>query len=93
MYFSLVVIPDSASGFGENSLDRQQKAHLLRLKDSALWIDERDAFAIEDEARFKVGRRQMIVYLAQPSNVLESRHSHERVPIRFIHASRHLDRP
>ena len=31
--------------------------------------------------------------LAQRSNVLESHHSHERVPIRFIHVGRNLARP
>jgi hypothetical protein len=52
----------------------------LRLKDAALRIDERDTLAIEDEARLQLGRGQVIVHLAQPSHLLESRHAHCRRP-------------
>ena len=44
----------------------------MRFEYAALRIDERDAFAVEDEARFQLRRSQMIVHLAQPSNVLEA---------------------
>jgi hypothetical protein len=65
----------------------------LRLEYAALRIDERDALAVENEARLQLFRGQVIVNLAQPSHMLEGRHSHKGVPTRFIHAGRDLDRP
>ena len=93
MHLALVVVPDLAARLGKHSLDRQQEAHWLRLEDAALRIDEREAFAFEDEARLQLGRRQMIVHLAKSSDVLKSRHAHEPVTIRIIHARCDLDRP
>ena len=81
MHLALVVIPDLAARFRENGLDRQQKAHLLRLEDAALRIDERDALALEHKARLQFGRGQVIVDLVQPSHMLESRHAHQGVGV------------
>jgi hypothetical protein len=36
--------------------------------------------------------RRLIVHLAQTSHMLESRHAHEHIAIRAIHAKRDLDR-
>ena len=88
MHLALVVIPDPAARPWEDGLDRQQEAHLLRLEDAALRIDERDALAVEDEARLQLGRGQVIVDFAQPSDMLERRHAHESVAI-WLHARRH----
>ena len=68
-------------GFGKHGLDRQQEPHLLRLEDAALRIDERNALALEDEAGLQLGRGQVIVDLAQPSHMLESRHAHQGVAV------------
>jgi len=46
-----------------------------------------DALALEYEARMQLGDSQMIVSLTEPADMLEGRHSHERVTIRVIHAS------
>ena len=73
MHLALVVVPDLAARLREDGLDRQQEPHLLRLEDAALRIDERDALAVEHEARLQLGRGQVIVDLAQPSHMLESR--------------------
>jgi hypothetical protein len=43
--------------------------------------------------RAELGRSQVVMNLAQPSNVPKSCHAHEHVPIRFIHVGRDLDRP
>ena len=93
MHLALVVVPDLAARLREHSLDRQQELHLLRLEDAALRIDERDALALEDKARLQFGRSQMIVHLAQPSDMLESRHAYERVMIGINHMRRLLLRP
>ena len=85
MHLALVVVPDLAARLREHGLDRQQKPHLLRLEDAALRIDERDALALKDKARLQLGCGQMIVYFAQPSDMLESRYSYERVTIGVIH--------
>jgi len=45
VHLALVVIPDLAARPRKDGLDRQQKAHLLRLEDPTLWIDERDALS------------------------------------------------
>jgi len=45
MHLALVVVPDLAARLREDGLDREQKAHLLRLEDAALRVDERDALA------------------------------------------------
>jgi hypothetical protein len=57
MHLALVVVPDLAARLRKYGLYRQEELHLLRLEDAALWIDERDAFSIEDEARLQLGRR------------------------------------
>jgi len=50
MHLALVVIPDFPAGLPENGLDRQEKAHLLRLENAALRIDAGDATAVGAEA-------------------------------------------
>ena len=92
MHLALVVVPDLAARLWENGLDRQQEAHLLRLEDAALRIDERDALALEDEARLQFGRGQVIVDFAQPSHMLESRHAHQGVRVVSGHR-RHRSSP
>ena len=64
MNLALVIVPDLAARLRKHGLDRQQKPHLLRFKDAALRIDERDALAFEDKARFQLIRGQVVVYLA-----------------------------
>jgi hypothetical protein len=56
-------------------------------------FNERDALATVDKARPQLVRRQVIMNLAQPSDMLESRHAHERVTISFNHAEPDFDRP
>ena len=55
------------------------------LKDATLWIDERNALAVEHEARLQLGRGQVIVDLAQPANVIESRHADRGVGVLISH--------
>jgi len=62
-----------------NGFDRKQEAHLLRLEDAALRVDERDALTLEDETGLQFGRGQVIVDFAEPSHMLESRHAHRSV--------------
>jgi hypothetical protein len=45
VHLALVVIPGLAAGLRKHRFDRQQEAHLLRLEDTALRIDQRDALA------------------------------------------------
>jgi hypothetical protein len=47
MYLALVVVPDLATRPGEYCLDRENKSHLLRLKDAT----PRDPLALEQESR------------------------------------------
>jgi hypothetical protein len=56
MHLALVVVPDFATRLREHGFDREEKAHLLRLENAALRIDERDALAFKHEARLKFGR-------------------------------------
>ena len=85
MHLALIVVPDLAARLREHGLDRQQEPHLLRLEDAALRIDERDALAVKDKARLQLGRGEMIVNLAQPSDMLEGRHSRMSVLVKIGH--------
>src|SRR5262245_22742144 len=76
---ALVIVPDLAARLRKHSLDRQQEPHLLRFEDATSRIDERDAFTFENEAGLQLGHSQVIVHVAQPSNVLEGRQTHECV--------------
>jgi len=51
------------------------------------------ALAIEYETRLQLGRGQVIVNFAQPSDMFESRHAHGRITISFIHVWPDLDCP
>jgi len=64
MHLALVVIPDLAAWLREHRL-------LLRLEDAPLRVDEGDAFTFEDDAGLQLGPSQVVVYLAQPSNMVE----------------------
>jgi len=75
MHIALVVVPDLAAWFRKDGPDRQEVTHLLRLEDAALPIDQRDAFALENEARVQLARGQVIANFAQPSHMLEGRHA------------------
>jgi transcriptional regulator len=63
VHLALVVIPDFAARLRENGFDRQQVAHLLRLEDAALGIDERNALPSKHKARLELDRRQVIADL------------------------------
>jgi hypothetical protein len=52
---------DLATRLRKDGLDRQQETHLLRLEDATLRIDERDAFAFENDTRLQLRRGQVIV--------------------------------
>jgi hypothetical protein len=81
MYIALIVIPNFATWLGKHGLDREQESHLLRLEDATLRIYERDAIAVENETRPQFCRRQVIVHLTQPSDVLEGCHAHAGVSV------------
>jgi hypothetical protein len=51
MHLALVIVPDLAARLRKHGLDRQQEAHLLRLEDASLRVDERDTLTVEDEPR------------------------------------------
>jgi hypothetical protein len=87
---SLVIVPDPAAWLREHRLDGEQEPHLLRLENAALRIDQRDPLAVKDKTRSQVRRGQVIVHLAEPSNLLERRHAHKNITIRFIRAQRLL---
>ena len=63
-HLALVVIQDLAAWLREHRL-------LLRLEDAPLRVDEGDAFTFEDDAGLQLGPSQVVVYLAQPSNMVE----------------------
>jgi hypothetical protein len=52
-----------------------------RLEDTALWIDERDALAVEHEARLRLSGGQEIMGIDEPPHVLESRQAQCRVMV------------
>jgi hypothetical protein len=82
---AVLSVPVSAD---EGPLDAQREAcgckikyKLLRFEYTTLRIDERDALALENKTRLQLSRGQVIVHLAQPSHMLESRHANEHVAI------------
>ena len=85
MRLALVVVPNLATRLRENGLDGKQEAHLLRLEDAALGIDERNAFSLKYEARLEFIRGQVIVDFTEPSHMLESRHAHRGVEVVIGH--------
>ena len=56
MHLASVIAPDLAARLGEDGLDRNQDTHLLRLEDTPLRIDERNALAVELTTRSQLVR-------------------------------------
>jgi hypothetical protein len=59
--------------------------HVVWLEYAPLLVDERDALPVEREAGPQLFRGQVIVHLAQPSDMLEGGHANQRIAIRLIH--------
>ena len=85
MHISLIVVPDARAGSRKDGLDGEQIPHLSRLEDSPLGIDEGDALAFENKTRLQFVGGQMAMHLAQHSNMLESRHPNQCVPVNVAH--------
>src|SRR5580693_6251295 len=56
---ALIVVPDPGTAPGKDGPQAQQPAHLAGLEDAALWIDQRNALAVEDEAVSKIAGLQV----------------------------------
>ncbi len=90
MDIPLVVIPDPRAWSWIDPLDRKQILHLPGFEYASLRINEWDALPVEDESWIQFVRRQVVVYLAESSDMIECCHPQQGVIVRFIHVGQPL---
>jgi hypothetical protein len=74
MSFTLIVIPDPSTSSREHGLDAQQVRHLSRLKNSAPWVDQRNALTGKFEAAREIrGIENSTSQGSEPVYLIESR--------------------
>ncbi|MEQ9567712.1 MAG: hypothetical protein RLN85_18220, partial [Pseudomonadales bacterium] len=78
---ALIVIPDPCARPRVHSLYGQQVEHLPRFEDAPLWVDERDALALELKAGTEMFCCQLAMDFSEPPDLLESGHSQQTVGV------------